>query len=123
MRHFSVFCQAILECCFVNQVQTLLHCFTKLTAQFRTRHVPRTSINTLKNSTQFKLSDLHNLSINTSYKKFLFTLYTFKKKITEASVLQRRYLYEEMICSEDIKLSICWVTLVTEMFSYNLPPR
>lgn len=80
MRHFSVFCQAILECCFVNQVQTLLHCFTELTAQFRRRHVPRTSINTLKNSTQFKLSNLHYLSINTSYKKFLFTFYKFKKR-------------------------------------------
>lgn len=75
------------------------------------------------NNTQLKLPNLHNLSRNTPYKKkFLYTLYISKKKITETPVLLRRYLYEEMICLEDIELSVCWVTLVTEMFSYNLPP-
>lgn len=55
-------------------------------------------------------------------KKISFHFVDLEKKITETFCLQRRQLYEEMICSEDIKPSIFWVALGTQMFSYKLPP-
>lgn len=42
--------------------------------------MPQALINTVKNNTQFKLSSLHDLSINTSYKKIPFYFVHLKKK-------------------------------------------